>query len=269
MLKRHFDFIEKLILAQSKVVDEAGHSIHKGTPREFFIREFLEKHMGERAAFSTGEIIDSDSNPSESRNQIDIIIYRPDYPKLNLGGGINVFVAESVLATIEVKSKLDEEKLKKSIKAAERIKKLKREVTGVRFGYVPPGIVSYLVAYDGPSKMKTVYGWLDHIHKEEGISVPELSLSRSDRLKKACPSIDAVFILGKGFLYFDNQQTGYTSNKIHKEHPETKWIYADSQDGNIYLLFIFLTDIVCSFMATIPRLTPYLGGSPINLMHGG
>lgn len=260
MLKRHFDYIEKLILAESRVVDEAGHSIHKGNPREFFIRDFLEKHIGERAAFGTGEIIDANSKPSERRNQIDIVIYRPDYPKLNLGGGINVFVAESVISTIEVKSRLDKEELKKSIKAANKIKQLEREA---------PSIVSYLVAYDGPAKMETVYGWLGGIHDEEEIVIPELKESRKERQKVPCPSVDAVFVLGKGFLYFDNQLTGYASNEIHKEHPETRWIFSNSQDGNIYLLFIFLTDIVCSFLATIPQLTPYLRGANIQIMHGG
>lgn len=268
MLRRHFDYIEKLILAQSSIVDEAGHAIHKGTPREYFIKDFLSNHIGKRVAFGTGEIIDANSQPGDKRNQIDIVIYRPDYPKLNLGGEINVFLAESVIATIEVKSLLNEETLKNSIEVANKIKKLNRETPHIRMGYVPPSIVSYVVAYDGPASMQTIYGWLNDIHKTSGITLPDLPADRKRRSSVACPSVDGVFVLGKGFLYFDNTFTGYTSNEIHKQHPDTKWIYADSESGNAYLLFIFLTSIVSSFLTCLPSLTPYLKGANVQLKWG-
>lgn len=269
MLRRHFDYIERLLLAQSRVVADAGHPIHKGAPREYFIRSFLESHISGRAAFGTGEIIDADSEPSEDRNQIDIIIYSPDYPKLSLGGGIDVFIAESVIATIEVKSVLDEAGLKRSIKAANRVKQLKRNVSALTAGYRPPGIVSYVVAYDGPANIDTVYGWLGKIHNEEQIAIPKLPLTRQGRAKVLCPSVDSVFLLGKGFLYFDNMFTGYTSNPIHEENPDAKWIYADSADGNVCLLSLFLTDVISSYLASIPRLTPYLKASDVPLKWGG
>jgi hypothetical protein len=268
MLKRHLDYIEKSLVAQSRVVGEAGHTIHKGTPREYFIREFLEKHISERAAIGTGEVIDRNSQPSEQRNQIDIIVYRRDYPKLNLGGGIDVFFAESVMAAIEVKSRLDKGKLKKIIKAGNKIKQLRRSISGVSIGRVPPGIVNYVVAYGGPGDMSSVYRWVNEMHRDEGIEVPCLPGTRGERTKVASPSIDAIFVLGKGFLYFDNQRTGYASNGIHKEHPASRWIFADSPDGNIFLLFVFLTDVVGTCLASIPDLFPYLKGVSVQLMHG-
>jgi hypothetical protein len=117
--------------------------------------------------------------------------------------------------------------------------------------------------------METVYGWLGKIHNETNICIPELGMSREERAKILCPSVDSVFLLGKGFLYFDNTLTGYTSNPIHQEHSDAKWIYANSQDGNICLLSIFLTDVISSYLASIPRLTPYLRASDITLNWGG
>jgi hypothetical protein len=96
MLRTHFDGVERSTIAQSGIVSSAGHSLHKGHPREHFIKGFLESHVGARAAIGTGEIIGADSRPSESRNQIDIVIYRADYPKLDLGGDVNVFLADIV-----------------------------------------------------------------------------------------------------------------------------------------------------------------------------
>src|SRR5712692_83027 len=104
MLKSHVDAVEGSLLETSKIPANSGHSIHKGTPREAFIRQFLEGHLSERVAVGTGEIIDANSKPKEQRNQIDIVIYKRDYPRLDFGGGINGFLVESVVATIEVKS---------------------------------------------------------------------------------------------------------------------------------------------------------------------
>lgn len=70
MLKAHLSAIEKAILCQSAIQATAGHSLHKGSPREIFIKSFLQCH-NENVSFGTGEIIDSSSKPGEHRNQID------------------------------------------------------------------------------------------------------------------------------------------------------------------------------------------------------
>src|SRR5277367_2846337 len=102
MLKAHLDAVERHLLAISKVPANAGHTLHRGTPREAFIKEFLISHLSARASVGTGEIIDATSLPRQQRNQFDIVIYKADYPKIDLGGGISAFLAESVIATIEV-----------------------------------------------------------------------------------------------------------------------------------------------------------------------
>lgn len=105
MLNEHFIAVEKVLIHQAKVSSNSGHSIHKGTPRELFIREFLGNHLGSNVAIGTGEIIDANSYSGENRNQNDIIIYRSDYPKIFFGGDINAFLFESVvIVTPDVKT---------------------------------------------------------------------------------------------------------------------------------------------------------------------
>src|SRR5438552_3739809 len=104
MLKSHLEAVERQILATSKIPANSGHTLHKGTPRESFVKEFLEGHLSERIAVGTGEIIDADSKPNEHRPQVDIVLYKRDYPRIHFGGGIHGFLVESVIATIEVKS---------------------------------------------------------------------------------------------------------------------------------------------------------------------
>jgi len=259
MLKTLMDRYEAHLLSISKVPGIAGHPIHKGTPREIFIREFLEWHTSERTAIGTGEIIDCDSSPcppqEEGRPQNDIVIYNREYPKLYLGGGINAFLSESVVATIEVKSKLTKAALKRSIKSAKAVKNLKRNVDEVfKTDYTPPGILSYVVAYDGPKKMETVYKWITDIHEDEGILFPDIG----KRMEVSISSIDAVFVLGRGFVQFDNSPIAYISEETRRESPNKKWIVGKSDTGNLLLLFVFLTCAISGAFSSILNPFPYL-----------
>lgn len=154
MLKSHLDIREDLLLRIAKIPSISGHPLHKGLPREVFVKEFLAEHLGENIAIGSGEIIDAQSRPGEARNQVDIVIYRKDYPKLHFGGDSHAFLVESVIATIEVKSKITKERLRKCIKSAYNIKSLERNLlTPSANEYTPPHVINYVVAYDGPTKM--------------------------------------------------------------------------------------------------------------------
>ena len=179
---------EKLLLAMAAVPAISGHPIHQGTPREAFCHTFLEKHLAQTVAVSSGEVIDASSRPGEKRSQFDIVIYNRAFPKLDYGGGITGFLSESVIATIEVKSTLNKEGLRKALAAARRLKALRRgfescSSTGCR----PPGILSYVVAYDGPSSMRTVHGWLGGLHYELSIESSCRGCLRLWRNAPQCP----------------------------------------------------------------------------------
>lgn len=118
------DAVEKHLLSISQIPSNSGHSLHKGTPREAFIMEYLEGHLPSNVAIGKGEIIDAKSNPGQSRNQYDIVIYKRTYPKLNFGGNISGFLIEAVIAAIEVKSNLTQEEFRNAAKAARNSKQL-------------------------------------------------------------------------------------------------------------------------------------------------
>src|SRR3989304_6861360 len=139
MLKSHMDAKENALVAISRVPANAGHPLHMGTPREAFIREFLQSHLPENVAIGNGEIIDAASQPNAPRNQFDIVIYKKNYPKLDFGGGISGFLIESVIATVEVKSTLAQRDMEQAIKAAHASKILTPNViTSFHTGYIPP-----------------------------------------------------------------------------------------------------------------------------------
>ncbi len=258
MLLAHMSTVEEHLLTISRIPANSGHSLHKGTPREAFIREFLEKHLNSNVAIGAGEIIDSRSKPGEGRNQFDIVIYKRNYPRLDFGGGINAFLAESVIATIEVKSLLDKSGIEQAAGAATIAKQLhKSEVKTFMAGYIPPSILAYVVAYDGPAKMETVHTWVKEVYAAKGIIEPDLP-TEGNRTSISSPSLDGVFLLGKGFLNFDNSPFGFISEEARKAHPNVHWAIANAERGSLLSLFMQLTVATSNLDGAWLNPLPYL-----------
>ncbi|MCE9561165.1 MAG: hypothetical protein K8U57_03835 [Planctomycetes bacterium] len=268
MLREHFAAVEKVLLAQSSVAANSGHSLHMGTPREWFVRDFLNDHLGLNIGIGSGEIIDSTSEAKGTRNQFDVVIYRTDFPKLCFGGGIDCFLAESVIATIEVKSTLKEEEFKTSVAAAAKLKAMKRSLYNAGGGYYPPAIASFIVAFDGVAKMQTVLGWLNDAHAacKPPIQAQKLPADQLARLKIPSPSIDGVFVLGVGFLKFDNLLLTFTSDDGRKAHPDHQWEYGNAKEGALQELFLILTFLATSYTQTLWEPRPYLKGFPTRVV---
>lgn len=259
MLKSHMDLRERALVAISRIPANSGHSLHKGTPREAFIREFLQSHLPENVAIGTGEIIDAKSRPGDQRNQFDIVIYKKNYPKLDFGGGVSGFLIESVIATVEVKSTLTQADMSQAISAARNAKLLSPNVTSsFSSGYIPPKVLNYVVAYDGPAQMATVIGWIPKIHSALGIEQSMLPQDESQRLMTPSPSIDGAFVLNKGFIYFDNVPMGFARPEVRKQRPDLKWIHADSESGSLLLLFLFLQSATANIEGKWLNPVPYL-----------
>jgi hypothetical protein len=259
MLKSHFDAIEKHLLAISEIPSGSGHPLHKGTPREAFIAEFLRDHLSENVAIGSGEVIDAFSRPGDKRNQLDIVIYRRAYPKLDFGGGASGFLIESVASTIEVKSTLTKKGVYDAVAAARNVKSLTRHVSQVfSVGYQPPGVLSYLIAYGGPSDMKTVYEWVSDAHLKQDIQSPDLPPSLDARVRVPAPSLDAIFVLGKGFVYFDNMPLSFVSKAEREETPESIWVVSNTTEGNVLLLFAFLSVSVGGLSGALLNPFPYI-----------
>ncbi|HGB0532393.1 TPA: DUF6602 domain-containing protein, partial [Salmonella enterica subsp. enterica serovar Virchow] len=197
MLKTHMNATENHLVSISQIPANAGHTLHRGTPREAFIKEFLSGHLSSNVAIGSGEIIDSNSQPRVQRNQYDIVIYKNNYPKLDFGGGVNGFLIESVIATIEVKSLLDQSAIDQSVKAAHNAKVLNPSINkSFSTGWVPPKIINYVVAYDGPAQMNTVYNWILNSHQTNRIPLP--SWNQQTKYQTPGTALDGVVLLNKG-----------------------------------------------------------------------
>jgi hypothetical protein len=233
--------------------------LHRGTPRENLITNFLSQHLSDTVAIGTGEIIDCKSKPRENRNQHDIIIYRRNYPKLDLGG-VNCFLVESVVATIEVKSLLDAKAMHQATSAAANIKRLQPNYSRhAALGWFPPKPLSFVIAYDGPSSMATVQQW-------ETLAKKELNIASDDwnpqnRLTTAGNALDGTVVLGKGISFITNTPS-FDSNL----DPRIKKYRWEGERGALLFLFLAVQGACMNLESASLNTQPYLEGHVFNGM---
>ena len=248
------DSVDNSLIQTSYRPANSGHPVHRGTPREVFIKTFLQGHLSANVAIGTGEIIDANSQPRGPRNQFDIVIYKNNYPKLDFQGGINGFMIESVIATIEVKSVLDQSAINQSVSAAHTAKRLIPNLTSsFTTGWIPPRILNFVVAYQGPAQMKTVHSWILNAHAAQNIPLP--AWSQENRITTPATALDGVFLLQKGFVKLDNAPM--TLNSQQTLLPGTH-IVCDSDSGNLLMLFLALQEACNNIQGAWLNPIPYL-----------
>lgn len=254
MLTTHLNNSETLLLCQRQIPAIGGHSLHLGTPREVFVREFLESHLPSDVAIGSGEIIDCSSAPGVSRHQHDIVLYRRNYPRIYLGGGITAFLNESVVATIEVKSTLDQDGVDQVVGAGLATKSLVRSTTGLA-----RPIANFIVAYAGPAQMSTVFNWIRNAYSARQLSDPLFATQAMPRRMIDSAALNGVFVLGKGACLFEND-IGYLHDGLYyNADPNLAWSISDCERGSLALFFAVLLGLASSSQSPELNPWPYFG----------
>jgi hypothetical protein len=102
-----FDGLEATLESESKLSGLLDHNPTIGQAREFLVRRVLKTLLPTGVHIGSGKILDHEEKTSK---QIDIIVYDPRFPKMELEGG-GLYFVEGVLATIEVKTTIDRDQL--------------------------------------------------------------------------------------------------------------------------------------------------------------
>ncbi|NBF09174.1 DUF6602 domain-containing protein [Pseudomonas sp. Fl4BN1] len=110
------------VLESSVSSSIASHSTVLGDARESFIRDVLKRFLPTNISIGSGQIIDSEGGISK---QIDLIIYRNDFPTLRTFGSADVYLIEGVVATVEVKSQLNEVQLFEALENGKSVRNLR------------------------------------------------------------------------------------------------------------------------------------------------
>ncbi len=104
VLTKYFTQVEQELqdrFAQSKAVN---NPLIQGQLREHFIETVLKRHLPSRTQVAlNAQILDCNDQLSQEQ---DIVLYRDDFPKITIGNSPDLLLAESVIATFQVKSTL-------------------------------------------------------------------------------------------------------------------------------------------------------------------
>jgi hypothetical protein len=140
-LKQYFEARRDALLALSDAVVHT-HTGTAGNAREVLIRELLTVHLPPALAVGTGLVFGHDwargGNKNDISTQQDVVIYRDDFPLLEVGGD-PLFFRESVVATMEVKTNYEKAKLPKIIEDARSVRRVK-----------PAPVFTFQMSADGP-----------------------------------------------------------------------------------------------------------------------
>lgn len=203
IFEKWIDNIQKEILKNNEA-SLFGHNTLKGDIKEEIIKQAIKKILPSIYEIGTGEIIDYTGRKSK---QIDIIIARNDFPTYNGIGNSKIYLIESVLATIEVKSKLDKKDLFNSLNNCYSIIELvgnyrtnKQFIDELQKNYKSPneGMIgerkqslirpaSYIYAFDGYKRIKdfceNILKWAEEKSKINKLMMFQLpALITCDRL---------------------------------------------------------------------------------------
>lgn len=252
----HFTYVEKLMLARAAVQGTAGHNLNIGTPREAFIADFINQHVGAGIGIGTGEIIDAYSKPGAMRNQIDIVLHDERVPKLAMGGNISLFPIEAVKATIEVKSELNKQHLIDSLTAAENIGELQAE--WITRGVQPRVPRRFLVAYASEASLEKVFDWMTGYYNEmagrngmskkirspEGLGTDSIAMLPTMRSH----TLDGIFVFGRGAILFPNftlplKQEPFIESRL-RGSLKIQWQIYHGATGAAHLFFLALMEAI-------------------------
>lgn len=129
------------------------HNATSGQVREQILKDFLSNHLPELVSVLSGQIIDSNDNYSK---QQDIVLVLKSMPRLPFSSGSDLIFKEGVIATFEIKTKLNNNVLKSIGQNIESIRNLKSRVgafgqMGVAHNWPINRILTSIITYEGAS----------------------------------------------------------------------------------------------------------------------
>src|ERR1017187_1926729 len=140
-IRQYFEARRQGLVALSDAVIHT-HAGIAGSAREVLIRELLTLHLPPALGVGTGLVFGHDwSNTGDKNNistQQDVVIYRKDFPVLEVGGA-TLFFREGVVATIEIKTNFEKTKLATLLEDASSVRRVEpTQISTFQMGLEPP-----------------------------------------------------------------------------------------------------------------------------------
>jgi hypothetical protein len=212
--------------------------------RDTLVETWLEPLFGGELLIEAGELCDTDSLPDAPRPTFDLLLCQRHAPRLRRPGAASVLLAETVVAAIKLVPRLDEAAMAQAVQAARAAKLLKRTaLRAVADGPVRddcpagspaglPGLPCHLLAFDGPD-LQTTHRWLKNAYHAAGVTEAQLPLTGLERCAVASPALDGVYVLGQGFLNFDNMPWGFCTDEVRASPFGATWAIGLGERGSL------------------------------------
>lgn len=228
ILYDYFDNEAKKLLSEYNTTKLLKSSEDKGKNREIFLNSFLDACLPNRLSVEEGEIWDKKGYKT---GQIDTIITRDDCPSLRFGREnehINAYLAEGIFAVIEVKSRLNKEKL---IEAGNKL----IEVSNLKVDF---GITMRVgLQCDRPLRLVFAY---------EGATWKTIE---NEIIRRNWESLfDLICILNRGALInaFEDKKVNRLFKDVKNESP---FLTASGKASSLGFLYYFLINYGATFLA--------------------
>jgi hypothetical protein len=153
-VRLQFRRLASALEANGEVARGTGHATTTGQLRELVFSTFLRPHLPKHLHIRSGVIIDSVGNLSA---QQDCVLVDSSFPIISVGAEHEaLLLAESVVATVEIKSFLSTPELRTTMDSIRRTKQLVRSGVasyskgGITLkGQQPAPVLPYVFAFDG------------------------------------------------------------------------------------------------------------------------
>ena len=110
--RKWFEAQERILREQAKAAGLLEHSTSIGAAREFVVKNVLRAVLPPSIHIGSGIVTDAYDHRSK---QIDVVIYDPRFPLMEVHPGVGLYPFEGVIATVEVKSTLTSRELEASL----------------------------------------------------------------------------------------------------------------------------------------------------------
>lgn len=111
IVQNWFDQLELTLRSEASLAGLLEHGTLIGSAREFFATRMLKSILPPTVHIGTGRVIGGKG----VSKQVDIVLYDPRCPLLEVQPGVGMYFVEGVIATMEIKSKLNHGKLKDAL----------------------------------------------------------------------------------------------------------------------------------------------------------
>lgn len=236
MLSTHLHSVESALIDQAQAAAAgvpAGATPLTGPLTLAVAHQFLEPMFGGALRVASGALVGPASLPSEPQPVFDALLCTWEAPRLALADGQPAWLADTVVASLSLAPVLDAPAVARAVKAAAAAKARSSTQDG-------PGLRCYLLAADGPSDMQRVHGWLKLAYREQGIEEPDMPPTGDARCGIASPALDGVFVLGRGFLNFDNVAVGFLTDESRELAFGLCWAVCRAERGALMSLWLQL-----------------------------